>query len=60
MNAFYKKNNNAGKHNGGYASQKEIIETLVIIKDRKKIELNGEEAMNLYNLIKPVSAPTIK
>jgi hypothetical protein len=36
----------------------EIIKELVIIKDGVDIRLTGEEAMKLYNLIKPISAPT--
>jgi hypothetical protein len=57
MNCFYKKNREAGKNNGGYATMGEIIDTLVITKDGVTIELTGEEAMTLYNLIKCPYAP---
>jgi len=58
MICYYKKNNDAGKNNGGYAKMDEIIGTLVIEKNNVQIELSGEEAMRIYNLIKPISAPT--
>ncbi len=58
MQAFFIKNKDAGKENGGYAQMDEIIKELVIIKDGVDIRLTGEEAMKLYNLIKPISAPT--
>ena len=58
MICYYKKNNDAGKNNGGYAKMNEVIDTLVIEKHNVQIELSGEEAMRIYNLIKPISAPT--
>jgi hypothetical protein len=58
MICYYKKNNDAGKNNGGYAKMNEVIDTLVIEKNNVQIELSGEEAMRIYNLIKPISAPT--
>jgi len=57
MKIFYKKNLDAGKNNGGYAVMNEIIDILVIEKNNIKIELTGEEAMQVYNLIKPPTAP---
>ena len=53
MNCFYKKNPDAGKNNGGYATMGEIIDTLVIEKDGVKIELTGDEAIKVYELVKP-------
>jgi hypothetical protein len=58
MICYYKKNKDAGKNNGGYAKMNEVIDTLVIEKNNVQIELSGEEAMRIYNLIKPISAPT--
>ena len=57
MTTYYKKNLDAGKNNGGYATMNEIIDTLVIEKNNVQLELTGEEAMRVYNLIKPINAP---
>jgi hypothetical protein len=57
MKTFYIKNPDAGKHNGGYCSVKELIQKLVIEKNGVKIELTGEDVANLYNFIRPVTAP---
>ena len=57
MITYYKKNLNAGQNNGGYATMDKIIDTLVIEKNNVQLELTGEEAMRVYNLIKPINAP---
>jgi len=57
MIAFYKQNPLAGKSNGGYAKKDEIIDTLYISKNGQTVELTGEEAMEIYNLIRNPAAP---
>lgn len=58
FHCFYKQNPLAGQLNGGYAKKDEIIDTLYITKNGQTIELTGAESMVIYNMIKPVNAPT--
>jgi hypothetical protein len=59
VKTYYLKNPDAGKNNGGYSNLKELVKTLFIEKNGITIELTGEETAELYNFIKPCTAPKI-
>lgn len=46
--------------NGGYANAQEVTKGLFITKDGVTIKLDGDDVANLYNMVRPCTAPAIE